>query len=210
MSTPISQGQRLAAQAAEAAEVRSWQTHPDVVALRVEKARTVVDRFIWTGMILGLLFTMTNVQQFAAAGAVVGSLAWCAAWLLDPMVSLVLLGVLRAEQVTARWQVVMGPWPRVAKWSLLAGTYVMNTWSAWAAGSPSQVVLHSMPVLTVFVAAEAVTDCQDKLTECVHRAHAWATQRAAERAKPRSVDVFGHWRACEWGKCPLTWDDRVC
>jgi hypothetical protein len=51
---------------------------------------------------------MTNVQQFAAAGAPVGSLAWWSAWLLDPMVSLVLLAVLRAEQVTTRYQVNTG------------------------------------------------------------------------------------------------------
>jgi len=183
MSTALTQGQRLAAQAAAAAEVRSYQTDPDVVALRVEQVRAQVERLMWTGMVLGLAFTMVNVQQFAAAGAVVGSLAWCAAWLLDPMVSLVLLGVLRAEQVTARWQVPMGHWPRAAKWSLLSGTYVMNTWSSWVAGSPSGIVLHSVPVLTVFVAAEAVTDCQDKLTECVHRAHAYATERADRRTR---------------------------
>lgn len=178
----LTHGQRLAADAAAAAEVRGYQTDPDVVALRVERIRTQVERLMWTGMVLGLSFTMVNVQTFAAAGAPTGSLTWWAAWLLDPMVSLVLLGVLRAEQVTARWQVPMGPWPRVAKWTLLAGTYVMNTWSSWAVGSPAQVVLHSVPVLTVLVAAEAVTDCQDRLTECVHRAHVYATDRARHRA----------------------------
>lgn len=181
MTTPMTQGQRLAADAAAAAEIRSYQTDPDVVALRVEQIRSHVERLMWTGIVLGLAFTMVNVQHFAAAGAAAWSLSWCAAWLLDPMVSLVLLGVLRAEQVTAGWQVPMGPWPRVAKWSLLSATYVMNTWSSWAAGSPSGIVLHSVPVLTVFVAAEAVTDCQNKLTECVHRAHAYATDCAQRR-----------------------------
>ena len=184
MSAPRTHAQRLAAEAADAAEVRGWQTHPDVVALRVERIRSQVERLMWTGIVLGLCFTMTNVQQFAAAGAVVWSLGWCAAWLLDPMVSLVLLAVLRAEQVTAGWQVPMGPWPRTAKWSLLSATYVMNTWSSWVAGSVSGIVLHSVPVLTVFMAAEAVTDCQDKLTEAVHRAHAYATQRAERKAHP--------------------------
>ncbi|HEY2764585.1 MAG TPA: hypothetical protein VGJ13_11315, partial [Pseudonocardiaceae bacterium] len=64
--TPMTKGQRLEAEAREAAEVRDALTHPDVVALRVERIRGVTDRFIWTGMMLGLLFTMTNVQQFAA------------------------------------------------------------------------------------------------------------------------------------------------
>jgi hypothetical protein len=183
MTAPMTQGQRLAADAAAAAEVRSYQTDPDVVALQIERVRSQVEQLMWIGMVLGLAFTMVNVQQFAAADAVVWSLAWCAAWLLDPMVSLVLLGVLRAEQVTARWQVNMGPWPRVAKWALLSATYVMNTWARWATGSPSGIMLHSVPVVTVFVAAEAVTDCQEKLTECVHRAHAWTTERAQRRAR---------------------------
>jgi len=91
------------------------------------------------------------------------SLAWCAAWLLDPMVSLVLLAILRAEQVTAQHGVRMGGWVRTAKWFTLAATYVMNTWSAFMAGSAALVVLHSVPPLVVFVAAEAVTELRDKL-----------------------------------------------
>jgi hypothetical protein len=190
-SAPLSEAERLARNAATAAEVRGWQTHPDVVALRVEGIRAQVDRLMWAGIVLGLYFTMTNVQQFAAAGAQVGSLAWCSAWLLDPMVSLVLLAVLRAEQVTTRYQVSTGAWPRVAKWSLLAATYVMNTWVSWAAGSAAGVVLHSMPPLVVVIAAEAVTDLQHALTECVHRAHTAAAQRATQPEHPSWVPA-GH------------------
>lgn len=177
------QARRLAAEAAAAAEVRGWQTHPDVVALRVERIRTQVDRLMWAGIVLGLCFTMTNVAHFAAAGAPVGSLVWCSAWLLDPMVSLVLLAVLRAEQVTTRYQVATGAWPRVAKWALLTATYVMNTWVSWSAGSVAGVVLHSVPPLVVVIAAEAVTDVQYALTECVLRAHTIAAQRV-EQATP--------------------------
>ncbi len=129
----------------------------------VERVAVQVDRLCWTGILLGLAFTMTNVQQFAAAGAAVWSLGWCAAWLLDPMVSLVLLAILRAEQVTARHGVRMGGWVRGAKWFTLAATYVMNTWGAFMDGSAALVVLHSVPPLVVFVAAEAVTELRDKL-----------------------------------------------
>jgi len=168
---------KLAQEAAAATRVRAYETHPDVVALRVEKVRTQVDRLMWAGIVLGLSFTMTNVQQFAAAGAPAWSLTWCAAWLLDPMVSLVLLAILRAEQVTARYQVQTGPWARRAKWFTLTATYVMNTWSYWAAGSPAGIVLHSVPPLVVFVAAEAVTDLRDRLTESVERAFTAAAVR---------------------------------
>ncbi|MYW93436.1 hypothetical protein G3I59_23140 [Amycolatopsis rubida] len=116
---------------------------------------------------------MTNVQQFAANGARSWSLPWCTAWLLDPMVSVVLLSILRAEQVTARHGVRTGRWVRAAKWFTLTATYVMNTWEAFTAGSPAGVVLHSVPPLVVFVAAEAVTDLRDKLG---------AAQSAAESA----------------------------
>nr|WP_083466876.1 hypothetical protein [Kibdelosporangium sp. MJ126-NF4]CTQ94944.1 hypothetical protein [Kibdelosporangium sp. MJ126-NF4] len=137
----------------------------------VARVRVQVDRLCWTAIGLGLAFTMTNVQQFAAAGAVVWSLPWLAAWLLDPTVSLALLAILRAEQVTARYQIRTGPWVRRAKWFTMAATYVMNTWSSYAAGSLSGIVLHSVPPLLVFVAAEAVTDLRDKLTQAVLVAH---------------------------------------
>jgi hypothetical protein len=133
----------------------------------VEHVRRQVDRLCWTGILLGLAFTMTNVQSFAAAGASTWSLSWLAAWLLDPMVSLVLLAILRAEQVTARRGVHTGGWVRAGKWFTLGATYLMNTWSAYAVGSPALVVLHSVPPLVVFVATEAVTDLRDKLAAAV-------------------------------------------
>lgn len=182
-SGPGSHARRLAADAAAAAELRAYRTDPDVVALRVEQIRSQVDYLMWVGIVLGLCFTMTNVQQFAAAGAPVESLAWWSAWLLDPMVSLVLLAVLRAEQVTTRYQISTGPWPRVAKWALLSATYVMNTWVFWAAGSASGVVLHTVAPLVVVIAAEAVTDVQQALTQCVHRAHT-TVHRAQQPTRP--------------------------
>ncbi|MET9630778.1 hypothetical protein ABZX92_25220 [Lentzea sp. NPDC006480] len=161
----------------------------------IERVAVQVDRLCWTGILLGLAFTMTNVQQFAAAGSPVWSLAWCAAWLLDPMVSLVLLAILRAEQVTARHGIHMGGWVRAAKWFTLGATYVMNTWSAYAAGSAALVVLHSVPPLVVFVAAEAVTDLRDKLgsavaaftaVQAVPQVSPSPQRKASKRGNPRT------------------------
>ncbi|MGZ3147950.1 hypothetical protein ACVDFE_39410 [Lentzea chajnantorensis] len=181
--------ERLAADAAEAAKLRAYATHPDVIALRVERVRGQVDRLCWSGIVLGLAFTMTNVQSFAAAGTPAWSLPWLAAWLLDPTVSLVLLAILRAEQVTARYRVRTGAWTRRAKWFTLAATYVMNTWHSWATGSVSGVVLHSVPPLVVFVAAEAVTDLRDKLTEAVSAAFMEASTREAPATADSPVAV---------------------
>lgn len=178
---PRTGSQKLARDAAEAADVRAYQTHPDVIALRVERVRAQVDRLCWAGIMLGLAFTMTNVQTFAAAGSSAWSLPWSAAWLLDPTVSVVLLAILRAEQVTARYRVPTGPWVRRAKWLTLAATYVMNTWASYAAGSAAGIVLHSVPPAVVFVAAEAVTDLRDKLTEAVYAAFTEAMNRTGVR-----------------------------
>lgn len=171
---------QLAAEASAAARVRALSTHPDVVALRVERVRSQVDRLAWSGIVLGLAFTMTNVQSLAAVGVPAWSLSWWAAWLLDPMVSLVLVAVLRAEQILARWQVQTGPWVRAARWTTLAATYAMNTWSAWAALDSRLILLHSVPPLVVFVAAEAVTDLRERLTDAVVAAAAASAAAAGE------------------------------
>jgi hypothetical protein len=112
------------------------------------------------------------------------------------MVSLVLLAILRAEQVTARYGVRTGGWVRAAKWFTLTATYVMNTWEAFTTGSPARVVLHSVPPLVVFVAAEAVTDLRDKLGAAVSAARLVdspstgapvAFMNAADRSQPEAV-----------------------
>lgn len=166
--------ERLASHAAQAAAVRALATHPDVIALRVERVRAQVDALLWAGIVLGLAFTMVNVQTFAATGSPRFTAGWWVAWLLDPMVSLVLLAVLRAEQVTARYQVALPEWGRRTKWLTFAATYVMNTWTSWGfAGTPftaAGVVLHSVPPLVVFATAETGPGLRDRLTEAVNRA----------------------------------------
>jgi hypothetical protein len=163
--------ERLRTAAAEASQVRALSTHPDVVALRVEKIRTQVDVSMWVGIVLGLAFTMVNVQAFAAQGAPFGSLPWIAAWLLDPMVSLVLIAVLRAEQITARYQVTDHTrWIGRTKRFAFVATYAMNTWQSFLHTDVAGVVLHSVPPLLVFCAAETAPVLRDRLTEAVLRA----------------------------------------
>ncbi|GJF07276.1 hypothetical protein [Pseudonocardia sp. D17] len=191
---------RLADQAADAAAIRALTTHPDVIALRVERVRAQVDALLWAGIVLGLAFTMVNVQTFAAAGADRFTAGWWVAWLLDPMVSLVLLAVLRAEQVTARYQVALPAWGRRTKWLTFAATYAMNTWTSWGlAGAPlswSGVVLHSVPPLVVFATAETGPGLRDRLTEAVRCAlteHAvnGAGEGSTGRAAPAPVTAEG-------------------
>ena len=90
------------------------------------------------------------------------------------MVSLVLLAVLRAEQVTARYEVSLGSWPRCTKWCAFAATYLMNTWHSWGLdGDPpsvSGIVLHSVPPLLVLLSAETGPVLRERLTEAARRA----------------------------------------
>ncbi len=181
--------ERLHTAAAEASQVRALSTHPDVVALRVESVRTQVDRCMWVGIVLGLAFTMVNVQAFAAQGAPLWSLPWFAAWLLDPMVSLVLIAVLRAEQITARYQVSdHTKWIGRTKRFAFAATYAMNTWASFLHRDVAGVVLHSVPPLLVFCAAETAPVLRDRLTEAVLRAERAAALEAPEGAS-QSLDA---------------------
>lgn len=168
--------EQLAVEAREAAEIRSLISRPDVVALQVERVRMFVDRLFGTAVVLGLLFTMVSVQQFAAQGEPFPSFSWWTAWLLDPMFSLALIGVLIAEVVTARYRVDMGFWPEASKWFFLISVLTMNTWEAITAGVPSRVALHAAPVALVFFVAQVAPAIRNKLTEAVIRAAEEATR----------------------------------
>jgi hypothetical protein len=159
------------------------------VALQVERTRTLVDALMWGGIVIGLAFTMVNVQQFAARtiGADPGSLAWWAAWLLDPTIAAILLGILIAERHVAPGQIQLERVARLAKWGLLGATYTLNCWESFARGSVAGVVLHSVPPLVVFLAAEVVPDLHERLTAYVHAAHEEATARAGQSSLPTSL-----------------------
>jgi hypothetical protein len=107
-----------------------------------------------TVAVLALVFTMVNVQQFAAAGHPVGSFQWFIAWLLDPMASITL-------GTAIVWRSVLAdhnrnePWLNATMWYAGIATYVMNTWASWAAGSPSGVVLHSVAPGLILLLAES-------------------------------------------------------
>lgn len=104
--------------------------------------------------VLALVFTMVNVQQFAAQGQPVGSFQWFIAWLLDPMASITL-------GTAIVWRSVLAdhnrnePWLNATMWYAGIATYVMNTWASWAAGSPSGVVLHSVAPGLILLLAES-------------------------------------------------------
>lgn len=104
--------------------------------------------------VLALVFTMVNVQQFAAQGQPVGSFQWFIAWLLDPMASITLGTAIVWRSVLADHD-RSEPWLNATMWYAGIATYVMNTWASWAAGSPSGVVLHSVAPGLILLLAES-------------------------------------------------------
>jgi hypothetical protein len=179
-----SRAEKLLAAAREAAEVRAYATDSDVVALRIERRRILYNVLIWASVVVGLSFTASNVQQFAAHGASPASLAWWFAWLLDPTITLALVAILVAEEVTSTWSVAT---PRAAtrvKWVTLALTYVMNTWGAWSALNIRLIILHSAPVIGVFVVVGAAAKMRNAITEVV----AVATRPVSQTGQDSSQD----------------------
>ena len=90
---------------------------------------------------------------------------------------------------------------RVAKWFTLGATYFMNTWASWATGSAAGVVLHSVPPLLVFVAAEAVTDLRERITDAVRAgvdAHAVHEPLEGPRPRRRTFDEYRALALCAW------------
>lgn len=184
----------LMARAEQAAMIRAHQTHPAVVALTVERTRIGIERATWVGIGLGLIFTMVTVQQFGAGSAAPWSLPWLAAWLLAPLVEIPLLAILRGEQVMGRYDITPGPWVRRVRWFLLAVTYLLNTWTSWAAlgagvGGWREVVLHSAPPLVVLAAAEALTDLREGLARAIAAAGRAPTARPTPRPRPAAPPV---------------------
>lgn len=181
---------RLLAQADEAAQIRDAMTHPDVVALRVERVRYFGEILLWMSIGTFLIFTIITVQRFVARGAERGTLEWFGAWFLEPAIIGGLVTVLIWEGAYKRQSIHTGPRARVAKWGLLVATYIMNTWDAWSqassGGSWGPLAAHSIPPLAVFWLTEAREEILDKLEETVVKAHAYALGRRRERIERMS------------------------
>lgn len=162
----------LLAEAERAAVRRAHQTNPDVVALAVDEVRATIERTMWIGIALGMVFTTASVQEWAAEGAAAWSLAWLSAWLLAPLVEVPLLAALRAEQAAARYGIAPTRLVRRGRWALLAAGYLLNTYGPWSdvlggLGGWDKVLLHSIPPLAVLVAVEMLTDLRDMLTRAI-------------------------------------------
>lgn len=175
---------RLKSAAAEAAEVRTAQQSPHVRALTIERQRTIFNLVIWTAVVIGLSYTASNVQQFAAHGAPVGSLTWWFAWGLDPTVALPLVAVLLVDQIISSHGGRIPTAGLAVKWGALTMTYLMNTWSAWSDLNARLVLLHSVPVVGVFLVVSAAPRLRNALTSTIERVAAEPDRTAEVQQSP--------------------------
>jgi hypothetical protein len=95
-------------------------------------------------MTLALVFTMVNVQQFAAQGHPEFGVQWWIAWLLDPMASLTMVAAIVYEGLLSDYGKPRVVWLEITKWYAGIGTWGMNIWSSAAVSSWHGVWLHSI------------------------------------------------------------------
>lgn len=117
-------------------------------------------------LVLALLFTMVNVQTFAAAGHPVASFQWWIAWLLDPMASITLGTAIVFEGLLAGYGRTVG-WLTATKWYAGGCTWAMNIWVPMTSGSLAGVLLHSVAPGLVLLLAEAAPRVRWHLAEIV-------------------------------------------
>jgi hypothetical protein len=104
--------------------------------------------------VLALLFTMVNVQIFAAQGQGPDHFEWWIAWLLDPMASITLGAAVVARSILADYN-RQERWLDITMWYSGICTWTMNIWVAANHGIPSGVVLHSVAPGLILLLAEA-------------------------------------------------------
>lgn len=170
----------LVADAQAAARLRGYQNDHNVAALSIERTRDRLDRFGWLFLFAGLAYTTVNVQAFVANGAAFPDLRWLTAWLVEPMVMGLMLVLLRGEQIANRYGETSGRWVKITRWGALLITYVMNTSLYYATGDPKEIFIHSVPVVLVFLAAEALVQQRLTLTTVVEKLGAPSQRRGRD------------------------------
>ncbi|MDQ3762176.1 MAG: hypothetical protein M3460_10940 [Actinomycetota bacterium] len=118
-------------------------------------------------LVLALVFTMVNVQQFAAQGHPVFGVQWWIAWLLDPMASLTMAAAIVFEGLLADYGKPKVGWLTATKWYAGVATWGMNIWSSAAAGSLAGVWLHSVAPGLVLGLAEAAPRVRRHMAEII-------------------------------------------
>lgn len=146
----------LAARAASAAAKRHLEADVDVRALALSRRRRRWTAIAWTVLLLAMSFTAVNVQRFAAAGAPAGSASWLVAWGVDPLLSLLVVGLLLSGGDLAVLGLPISTGPgrrviRVVEFGALGAVLMMNTAPALPPILPADQVVWQTVCLHIIV-----------------------------------------------------------
>ena len=177
------------------------ETDDDIDELR--KLLTWLTRVLIVVAVLALIYTCVNVTIFAIGH---GTSPWIA-WLLDPMVSIVLTTILIIDGRLSKWaEHASGSSVSAAllRWFAGLATWSMNVWSAlWPDGGfgmPRHMDVgafwtHSIPPILLILMAEASTAYRRRVEKIIARLaekQRLATARAAKApATPRTATPPG-------------------
>lgn len=139
-------------------------------------------------LVLALVFTMVNVQQFAAQGQPAFGVQWWIVWLLDPMASITMAAAIVFEGLLADYGKPKEPWLIATKWYAGVATWAMNIWTSAAAGSAAGVLLHSVAPGILLGLAEAAPRVRRHLAEVIAELERDA-KTIAVRDEPEPVPV---------------------
>jgi hypothetical protein len=123
-------------------------------------------------LLLALVFTMVNVQQFAANDEPGSWWWWTIAWLLDPMCTLTAVTAIVFEVVLADHGKPRVYWLTATKWYALGCTWAMNIWSSAAKQDAAGILLHSVAPGLVFLLAESAPRVRTYVAQIVSDAKA--------------------------------------
>lgn len=141
----------------EAARLHQLGQDPAMRAWQAARMRRVLVATAMVSLVLALAWSTAGVQAFAADGAEAWSPGWLFAWLVEPFMSLALLGVVGAKAfLGTRGQPIASRTLDRIEWLFLALTLAMNAWpylpGVASQFSVSRLVLHILgPVVAVAV-----------------------------------------------------------
>lgn len=147
-------------------------------------------RVVLLVLLLALVFTMVNVQQFAANNEPGSWWWWTIAWFLDPMATLTAATAIVFEVVLADHSKPRVGWLTATKWYALGCTWAMNIWSSVTANNPAGILLHSVAPGLVFLLAEAAPRVRTHLAQII--ADAKASGSPQERPIPDPLPAPTH------------------
>jgi len=161
---------KLAAQAAEARQLRALHVQPDIRAVLLMRQRRNWTLFASLALFGALASTAVNVQRFASGDAPMWTVPWLAGWLVDPAFSVLLVGILVARgNLSAVRHKVTDAMVLLVEYGLLAAVLVMNVTPELEAVrvDAGQVMLHALLPLLGFGAASVITRIQDRFAAAI-------------------------------------------